>query len=146
MAASNKLMPTDIFVRQKTQYDTLDFGDYAFAEFPMAVPVIGDEIQPTPYDGRGKLHEVVIVNSQAELDALKGPGVALVEVDPTIPNSPKRVATDEDLREALFTQAEQSGAQIDKSWPTGRIEKAIQDHEASKAKPKAAAKPGADVI
>lgn len=122
------LMPTDLEIPQKTFYDNFRFKAYEFAEFPMAVPVNdAGVLQPTPYDKKNKLHPVVIVQSQEELDALKGPEISLVEVSPGVQGGPMRLETEDDVRAALYVQAEQVGAKIDKRWSVEKIEGAIRD-------------------
>lgn len=130
---------------QNTMYTMMKFKPYQFEEWPQAIPVLNGVVQPTPYKDNGKAHEVVIVHSQEELDALQGPGVKLVEINPDVVHSAKRVETDDDVRKELYRQAEQSGAQIDKSWPTGRIEDAIKTHVESK-RTKAKATGGGEVV
>ena len=131
---------SDLNVKQKTMYDTMEFTPYEFSEWPQAIPVQDGKVMPTPYitEGRlkGKLHDVVIVNSQAELDALQGPQVKVVPVNPDAASGPLRVETEDDLRAELYVQAEQVGAQIDKSWSVERIEAAIKK-QAQKNKPAA---------
>lgn len=134
---STALMPTDLEIRQKTPYDNFKFKPYEFAEFPMAIPVVNGVIMDSPYNERGKAHPVVIVGSQAELDALRGPGVVLVPVNPDAAVSAQRVAGDDDIRTELYRQADQAGITIDKAWSTERIEHAITTGVAAKA-PKAA--------
>lgn len=119
------------FVRKQirnTMYDMMEFPPYEFREFPQAIPVVGGKIQPTPYNAKGKLHPVVIVNSQAELDALQGPEVELVPINPTqvSAESVQRVETEDDVRAALYRQAEQLGVKIDKKWSVARIEDTIK--------------------
>lgn len=123
----------DLKIRPSTMFDNMNFPDYEFAEFPMAIPVVDGVIQPTPYDERHKAHPVVIVNSQAELEALKGPEVKLVAVNPHDPASTLRVESEDDIRAALYVQADQAGVKIDKRWSVERIEQALQDHAAGKA-------------
>ncbi len=123
---STALMPSDLDVRQSTRYDNMKFKPYEFAEFPQAIPVVGSEVQKSPYNAKGKLHEVVIVNSQEELDALQGPQVRLVPVNPDAAVSASRVETEDDVRAVLYVQAEQLGVQIDKRWSVERIESAVK--------------------
>lgn len=120
---------------QNTMYTTMKFKPYQFEEWPQAIPVLNGVVQPTPYKDSGKAHEVVIVNSQEELDALQGPGVKTVAINPDVVSSPKRVETEDDIRSELYRQAEQSGAQIDKSWSVARIEDAITSHVKKAQKP-----------
>jgi len=113
----------DLKVVNKTMYDTFNFPDHEHREFPMAIPVVNGKIMPTPYDEHHKPHPVVIVESQAELDALRGPEVALVEV---AGGTSLRVETEDDVREVLYVQASQVGAVIDKRWSVARIEDTIK--------------------
>lgn len=109
----------------RTQYDEMEFGDYEFREFPMAVPVVDGVIQPTPYDGNKKAHPVVIVNSQAEYDALKGGDVEVVPQD--YEGTVSRVKTEDDEIEALMTEASQAGVKLDRRWSPERMRKTIDD-------------------
>lgn len=106
-----------------TMYDKMNFPDHEHREFPMAVPVVNGKIMPTPYDDKHKPHPIVEVQSQEELDALRGPEVALVEVRG---GSASRVETEDDVREVLYVQAAQVGAVIDKRWSVARIESTIK--------------------
>lgn len=110
-----------------TVFDRMTFPEYEFREFPYAVPVVDGVVQPTAYDAKHKAHPVVIVNSQDELDALKGGGAVLVPMAPDALASASRIETEEDVRERLYIQAEQAGARIDKRWSVERIEKAISE-------------------
>lgn len=115
-----------------TMYDQMVFPDYEFHEWPQAVPVNeAGELQPTPYQpplksGKIEAWPVVIVHSQAELDALRGPEVTLVPVNPDAPASALRVESEDDIRKALYLQAEQAGVKIDKKWSVARIEDALR--------------------
>ncbi len=115
-----------------TMYDHMVFPEYEYAEFPMAVPVVDGVVQDTPYDENHKHHEVVIVGSQAELDALKGPGVVLVPINPDAVTSAQRVESEDDIREALYEQAKQLGVNIDKRWSVPRIEDTLKAASAPK--------------
>jgi hypothetical protein len=125
--------PITIKQPQNTIYDKMEFPGYEFREFPAAVPVVGGKVMPTPYDERGKSHPVVIVESQAELDALQGPEVTLVPVTEGSGHA-MRVENEDDIRKVLYVQAEQAGVTIDKRWSVARIEDALQN--AAKAKDK----------
>lgn len=122
-----------IKVRQATAYDQFEFDEYEFREFPTAVPVNeAGEVQKSPYRENGKSWPVVHVESQAELDALMG-GAPVIKVNATaIESSPLRVEGEDDIRAALYTQADQAGVKIDKRWSVERLEEALQ--EAAKAK------------
>lgn len=121
-------------IRQKpnTMYDNMVFPDYEFHEWPQAVPVNeAGELQATPYQppmrsGKVEAWPVVIVHSQAELDALRGPEVTLVPVNPDAPGGALRVESEEDIRAVLYTQAEQAGVKIDKKWSVARIEETLR--------------------
>ena len=108
-----------------TQYDSMDFGDYEFREFPMAVPVVGGVIQKTPYDANRKAHPVVIVNSQAEYDALKGGEAEVVPED--YDGAVSRVKTEDDEIEALLIEASQAGVKLDRRWSPERMRKTLDD-------------------
>lgn len=115
-------------VNANTMYDNMEFAPYEYREFPKAVPVLDGVVQDTPYDAKHKAHPVVIVHSQAELDALKGPEVTLValdEADPS-PSAPTRVQTEDDIRKVLYVQAEQASVKIDKKWSVERIEDTLR--------------------
>jgi len=103
-----------------TVFDQIEFPPYEFREFPMAVPIYAEtgEVAPTPYNERGKSHPVVLVQNQAELDALMGPGVTLVPVG----DGSSRLQTEADIRAELYEQAETRGVFIDKNWPVERIQ------------------------
>ena len=118
-----KQLPTTVF-------DKMEFPDYEYREFPMAVPVLAGAIQRSPYDARGKSHPVVIVQNQAEYDALAGGDVEVVPVNAAVVESAGRVKTEEDEREALYVKADQVGAKIDKRWSIERIESAIEAAQA----------------
>lgn len=116
-----------------TVYDKMTFPDYEFIEFPTAIPLVDGvpcfdpEVLKAPYDRSLKpqrAYPVVMVASQAELDALKA-GAEVVAVNPDAVGSASRVKTEEDEREALYVTAEQVGAKIDKRWSVERIETAI---------------------
>lgn len=113
--------------RRSTMYDNMEFEPVEYREFPMAIPVVGGVVQPTPYDARGKSHPVVIVHSQAELDELKGGDAKLVAVNPDALDSPKRLVTEDDERAQLYIDAEQAGATIDRRWSTAKIQRAIAE-------------------
>lgn len=114
-----------------TVYDHMEFPAYEFEEWPQAVPVNdAGELQPTPYQpplksGKVEAWPVVIVHSQAELDALRGPEVTLVPVSEAGGNA-LRVEGEDDIRKALYIQAEQAGVKIDKKWSVARIEDALR--------------------
>lgn len=110
-----------------TMYDQMTFEPVEYREFPMAVPVVDGVVQKTPYDAKHKAHPVVIVNSQAELDALKGGDVETIPVNPDALSSPMRMKTEEDEREALYVRADQLGVTYDKRWKTERIQRAIAE-------------------
>lgn len=110
-----------------TIYDRMAFAEYEFREFPYAVPVVDGVVQATAYDAKHKAHPVVVVNSQEELDALKGGEAVLVPVAPNAVESASRIETEDDVRDRLYVQAEQAGARIDKRWSVERIEKAISE-------------------
>jgi hypothetical protein len=116
--------------QRNTAFDQMEFPEYEFHEFPAAVPVVNGKVMPTPYDENNKAHPVVIVNSQDELDALRGPEVVLVPVSGD--SNTLRVENEDDIRAVLYVQAEQAGVQIDKRWSVARIEATLQ--EAAKAK------------
>ena len=106
-----------------TVFDAIEFPPYEFHEFPMTVPVNDDgSVADSPYDERHKLKPVVIVQNQAELDALKGPDVVLIAVG----DGSSRVQSEADIRAVLYEQAETRGVRIDKAWSVERIEKALQ--------------------
>lgn len=113
--------------QRHTAFDQMEFPQVEYREFPMAVPVVDGVVQPTPYDAKHKAHPVVIVNSQAELDALKGGDVETVPVNPDALSSPMRMKTEEDEREALYVRADQLGVTYDKRWKTERIQRAIAE-------------------
>jgi hypothetical protein len=117
-----------------TMFDQMEFPPYEFREFPQAIPVVDGKVMPTPYDERNKAHPVVVVESQAELDALQGPQVKLVPVSDAAPEGAQRVESEDDIRAVLYTQAEQARVQIDKRWSVQRIESTLQDAAAAKAK------------
>lgn len=114
-----------------TMYDQMVFPDYEFEEWPQAVPVNdAGELQATPYQpplksGKVELWPVVIVGSQAELDALRGPEVTLVPISEA-GGAALRVEAEDDIRKVLYTQAEQAGVKIDKKWSVARIEDALR--------------------
>jgi len=111
----------------RTPYDDMAFPDYQYREFPTAVPVVDGVVQPTPYDENHKAHPVVMVNSQAELDALMGGDAELVSEN--YEKTVSRVKTEDDEREALYVEADQKGVKVDKRWSVEKIRKAIADHE-----------------
>lgn len=122
-----------------TIYDQMVFPDYEFQEWPQAVPVNeAGELQPTPYQpasrsGRVETWPVVIVHSQEELDALRGPEVTLVPVNPDEAKTGAfRVENDDDIRNALLVQAEQLGVKVDKRWSVQRIEETLRAAAADK--------------
>ena len=123
-------MPTVVASKQpkNTRYDSMIFPDYEYSEFPMAIPVVKGKIMPTPYDENHKPHPVVIVQDQAELDALRGPEAVLVPIDGNSRSTALRVEGEDDIRKALYLQAEQCGAKIDKRWAVEKIEDAIKAH------------------
>lgn len=116
---------------RNTAFDNMTFEEYEFREFPQAIPVVNGKVQPTPYDANNKLHPVVVVTSQDELDALLGPQVTLVPVSEGA--TTLRVENEDDIRAVLYVQAEQAGVQIDKRWSVDRIEKALQAAAAAKS-------------
>lgn len=118
--------------RANTMYDNMVFEPVEYAEFPMAVPVRNGVVQSNPYDAKHKPYPVVIVESQEELDALMG-DAPLVPINPGAPDSPMRVESEDDIRTALYIQADQLGVQIDKRWTVGRIEDTIKTHLSAKA-------------
>lgn len=122
-AAPIKQLPTSV-------YDKMTFPDYEYSEFPIAVPYVNGRVMPTPYDDKHKSHPVVIVNSQAELDALKGGEVEIVLANSAVFEGPSRVKTEEDEREELIFRAGQLKLKVDPKWSVDRIEKAIKEAEA----------------
>ncbi len=118
---------------KNTMYDQMVFAPYEYREFPMAVPVVDGKVQDTPYDKKHKPHPVVIVTCQEELDALTGgEEVTLVPMDEADPAGAQRVESEDDIRAALYNQAEQAGVKFDKRWSVARIEDALKAHAASK--------------
>lgn len=117
-----KQLPTTVF-------DRMEFPDYEYQEFPMAVPYVNGAVQKNPYDARGKSHPVVMVNSQEEYDALVGGEAKVVPVNPEAAAGPSRVETEDDERAALLVRAGQLGIKVDGRWSIERIEKAISDAE-----------------
>lgn len=115
--------------RQNTIYDNMEFPDYEFREFPMTVPVVDGKVQKTPYDANHKAHPVVVVNDQSELDDLMGPGAVMVEVAA----GSARLQNEDDIRAALYIQADQAGVTIDKRWTVARIEETLRAAAQSKA-------------
>lgn len=130
--------PRDLKVPNHTVYDSMQFPDYEFREFPMGIPVHNGKIMDSPYDGNHKAYPVVIVESQAELEALRGPEVTLVPVKAG--DTTMRVESEDDVRAALYIQAEQTGATIDKTWSVPRIEDTIKRHVAGLQAQKAVSK------
>ncbi len=116
---------------RNTMYDQMVFPVADYAEFPRAVPYVDGKVMPTPYNDKHKPHPIVIVNSQDELDALKGgPSVVLVPLNTMADDTPARLQTEDDIRAALYIQAEQIGAKIDKRWSVDKIEAAIREKAA----------------
>lgn len=115
-------------IRQKpnTMYDNMTFKKVRYREYPKAIPVVGGKIMDSPYDARGKSHPVVIVASEAEEDALRGPGVTLVTTDVRVLDAPQRVETEDDIRRTLMRQADHLGAKVDGRWSIEKIEAAVQ--------------------
>ena len=120
-----------IKVKQPTVYDQFDFPEYEYSEFPRAIPVNeAGEVQPTPYKPNGKTWGVVHVQDQAEFDALMG-GAKLIEVNPTaIESSPKRVETEQDIKDRLLALAKRSAGRARgwRRWSPERMQKALDDH------------------
>ena len=121
---------------RNTMYDKMSFPEYEHREFPMAVPVVNGVVQLNdkgefqPYNERRKAHPVVIVKSQAELEALRGGEVELVPVNPDAADTASRLESEEDVREELYVRADQAGVKFDKRWSIERIERAIADAKA----------------
>lgn len=113
--------------RNVTIYDDMAFPEYEYREFPMAVPVVDGVVQDSPYDEHRKAHPVVMVNSQAELDALLEESATLIPQD--YEGSVSRVETEDDKRAALLIRADQLGVKVDKRWSLERIEKTINEAE-----------------
>lgn len=119
-----------------TIYDKMEFPQYEFREFPVAIPLVDGvpcfdpEVLKAPYDRRLKPpqpYPVVRVYSQAELDELKGGSAKLVPENPDAVSSPKRVETEDDVRAQLYVEAEQAGATIDRRWSVAKIQRAIAE-------------------
>lgn len=130
-AAPIRQLPTNVF-------DRMTFPDYEFREFPMAIPLVNGipstdpAVLKDPYDRSVKpvkAYPVVIVNSQAELDALSAGEVEMVPVAPLAVESANRVETEEDVRDELYVRADQAGIKYDKRWSIERIEKAIAESQ-----------------
>lgn len=111
----------------RTMYDDMAFPDYEFREFPMEVPYADGEVKPTPYDKKNKPWPTVKVNSQAELDELKG-GEAEV-IPQNYEKTVSRVKTEDDEREELVIRARQLKINVDGRWKIDRIRAAIAEAE-----------------
>lgn len=110
-------------------YDNMEFPDYEFRQFPLAV-ALDEDGKPTkdpyvPGSKPKKLREVVTVANEAELEALLGGEVEVVD---------GKIRTEEDEKADLITEAAQVGAQVDKKWSPERMRKAI-DAKRTEAQP-----------
>lgn len=131
-APAPKQLPT-------TVYDKMQFPEYEFREFPMAVPMVDGvpcfdpDVLKKPYDfsnpRKPKPYPIVTVKSQEELNQLRAGEVEVTPPNPHNATETQRVVTEDEEREALYVRAEQLKVKIDKRWSVERIEKAISDAE-----------------
>ncbi len=115
---------------RNTAFDQMVFPDYEYREFPMLVypgsKDGGKTPDPDPKRPGKYVQEGVQVESQAELDELSGPEVTLVPINADAPESGMRLENEDDLRKALYIQADQAGVAYDKRWSVKRIEDALR--------------------
>lgn len=113
--------------KMQTMYDNMEFKKREFMEYPKAIPFVDGKVQDSAYDKRGKPYPIVVVNSHAEEEALRGENTDIVPVSTGV----SRVEGEDDVRKALYIRADQSGALIDKRWSIERITKTIVEKEAA---------------
>lgn len=122
------------------RYAEMEFPDWEFHEFPMAVyPGSADGGKTPDRDHRGQpRQQAVIVQNEEERRTVLEIAEA-VAPEPAFTPAAKlvseggvqRLATEADERADLISQAEVLGVQIDKRWSLARIQDAIDEHRST---------------
>jgi hypothetical protein len=132
-APTIRQLPTTIYDKMVFGNETWRKGREGYREFPMAIPLVDGQpcfdpkVLKDPYDRTVKpvvALPVVIVNSEEELDALRG-GAAVVADG----SGGTRVEAEEDVKAGLLVRADQLGVKVDKRWGVDRIRAAIAEAE-----------------
>lgn len=128
--------------REHPRYETTDWEDYEFREFPMMV-YPGAKDQSKPYGSNGKPLKGIIVQNAAEArEALgldepeEGEKAPAPKKSATVPTGAKnvdRLRNEDDDKADALAEAEVLGLKVDKSWSVARIQDAIDTHKGENA-------------